>query len=62
MHPVMLLSERRRKPELKEVLLYVQKVNKWAGLYSRGLLNECLLFLFCVYLGGDFSTTGAAMD
>ena len=36
------------------------KVNKWARLYSRRLLKEYLLFLFRVYLRGDFSTAGVA--
>ena len=58
--PVMLLSERRRKPELRGSIAICTKVNEWAArLYSRRL-KERLLFLFCVYLGGDFSTARVA--
>ena len=56
----MLLSERRRKPEFRGSIAICTKVNEWAAwLYSRRLKKR-LLFLFCVYLGGDFSTARVA--
>ena len=48
------------KPELRGSIAICTKVNEWAArLYSRRL-KERLLFLFCVYLGGDFSTARVA--